>query len=233
MTGELHLNADLLRFMLLGAWPDGLAGGLLINVLLALLTFAAGLLLALPLALLRIGAPGPLRMLATAFVETIRATPLLLLVFWAHFTLPLLTGSPASPLASATLGLSLYASAYLAEVVRAGLMSVPRGEIEAALASGLTRGQTHRYVLLPQGLRRMLPAASSFAVSLFKDTAVIYVVGVVDLLQAGLIAAERKPDHMLSLYLIMALGFFVVSGLISLAGRQLDRRIGLARPLAS
>lgn len=221
------MNTDLMIFMLIGSWPDGPAGGLLTNIVLAILTFSIGLLVAIPLALARIQGRWLVSAPATAFVEVIRATPLLLLVFWCHFTLPLLTGGTANPLLSALVGLTLYASVYLAEIVRAGFLSVPRGEIEAALAAGMTPLQASVNIMIPQGLRRMLPASFSFAVSLFKDTAVIYVVGVVDLLQAGLIAAERKPSQMLSMYLVMALGFFIVSALITLSGRLLEKRIGL------
>lgn len=227
------MSGDFLLFMLVGGGLDGTPGGLLINILLSIMTFATGFVLAIPLALVRVQRLAPASLLATSWVEVIRATPLLLLVFWCHFTLPLLTGMPANPMLTAYVGLSLYASAYLAEIVRAGLQSVPRGEIEAALAAGMTPWQAAFHITIPQGLRRMLPACASFAVSLFKDSAVIYVVGVVDLLQAGLIAAERKPDQMLSLYLVMAVGFFAVSGLISLAGRALEQRIGLTPRSAS
>lgn len=227
------MSLDLLRFMLVGVWFDGAPGGLLVNIVLALLTFAIGFLIAIPLGLARLRGRWFFSAPATAFVEVIRATPLLLLVFWCHFTLPILSGGVANPLLSALVGLSLYASAYLAEIVRAGFMSVPRGEIEAALAAGMTPLQASLHIVVPQGLRRMLPACSSFAVSLFKDTAVIYVVGVIDLLQAGLITAERKPSQMLSIYLLMAMGFFVVSGLISFSGRLLENRLGLTRRVAA
>lgn len=222
------MNTDLLVFMLIGGGLEGSPGGLVTNIVISMITFNVGCLLALPLAVIRLRNHWLWSRLATSYVEVIRATPLLLLVFWCHFTLPLLTGGPANPLLSALLGLSLYASAYLAEIMRAGLMSVPRGEIEAALAAGMTPWQATVHITIPQGWRRMLPASSSFAVSLFKDSAVIYVVGVVDLLQAGLIAAERKPSQMLTLYLVMALLFFTVSGLISLSGRLLERRMGMA-----
>lgn len=213
------------RFMLVGGWPDGVVGGLAINVLLAMSTFALGFLLAVPLALLRVRAGRIGALPAVAFVELIRATPLLLLVFWCHFTLPLLTGGYPNPLLSALVALTLYSAAYQAEIVRAGFVAVPAGEVEACLATGMTPLQATFCVIVPQGLRRMAPASFSFAVSLFKDTAVVYVVGVVDLLQVGLIAAERRPSQMLFMYLVMAGCFFLVSGLISLAGKLYERRL--------
>lgn len=227
------MNQDLFRFILVGGWPEAAIGGLVINLMLAVTTFFVGLALAIPLGLIRIRAMPVFAFPARAFVELIRATPLLLLVFWCHFTIPLVTGDIANPLLSAFIGLALYSTAYQAEIVRAGFLSVPRGEIEAALAAGMTPRQVSLYIVIPQGLRRMLPASFSFAVSLFKDSAVIYVVGVVDLLQAGLIAAERKPSQMLNIYLVMAACFFAVSASISLISRLLEHRVGLSKQVAT
>jgi polar amino acid transport system permease protein len=218
------MNSQMLVFMLVGGWPDGPPGGLLINLLLAVAALTGGLLLALPLALARMTGRRLLALPATATVELLRSTPLLLLVFWAHFSLPLLVGGYPNPLLAALAALTLHAAANLSEIIRAGFRSVPAGEVEAALATGMTPMQAMRHVVLPQGLRRMTPAGFSFAVSLFKDTAVIYVVGVVDLMQAGLVVAERRPSQMLQVYLAMALLFFLVSSLISVAGHRVERR---------
>lgn len=225
------MNPDFLRFMLVGGWPDGMVGGLLINLLLAVASFVVGFLVAIPIALLRLRTNAVASGLTCA-VELIRATPLLLLVFWCHFTVPLLTGGSANPFYSALFALTLYSIAYQSEIIRAGFAGVPAGEVEAGLALGMTARQASINIVVPQGLCRMLPASFSFAVSLFKDTAVVYVVGVVDLLQAGLIGAERHPGRMLSMYLAVAAGFFVVSVLITLVGKLVERRFALTRPLS-
>lgn len=227
------MNPDLVQLMLVGGWPDGPPGGILINLFLFAAAYAGGFLLAVPLALVRMAGPHPLRLAGTALVELVRATPLLLLVFWSLFTLPLVTGGSPDPLLSALIGLCIHSTANQAEIVRAGFTAVPAGEVEAGLAAGMSRLQTSLHIVIPQGLRRMVPAQFSFAVSLFKDTAVVYVVGVVDLMQAGLIAAERRPSEILTYYLLMAVGFFVTGLLITLAGRRLERRLALTRRVAA
>lgn len=230
MNGDV--NWDLLMFMLVGGWPEGAPGGLLINLFLFAVALSVGFVLAIPLALMRLSSPWPLRMLTFGTVEVLRSTPLLLLVFWAYFLMPLISGDSPNPLHSALLGLVLYSAAYQSEIVRAGFAAVPAGEVEAALAAGMTRFQAQWHIVVGQGLRRMVPANFSFAVSLFKDTAVVYVVGVVDLMQVGLIASERKPTEVLMNYLLMGACFFVVGILISLLGRRVERRLTFSRMAA-
>lgn len=227
------MNWDLLRFMLVGGWPDGMVGGLLINLFLFVVALTVGFVIAVPVALARVSAPWPVRALATAVVEVLRSTPLLLLVFWAYFLLPLVTGGNPNPLYSALLGLVLYSAAYQSEIFRAGFSAVPAGEVEAALATGMSRTQCALFVVVAQGLRRMVPANFSFAVSLFKDTAVVYVVGVVDLMQTGLIANERRPSDMLENYLMMGGCFFVVGICISSFGHYAERRLAFTRQVSS
>lgn len=226
------MSFELLRFMLVGGWPDGLSGGLLVNLGLAAATMFVGFVLAIPLGLLRWSASPRAALPVTLFVELVRSTPLLLLVFWCHFLLPLLWGQQSSPLLSAFLALSLYSVANQIEIARAGFAGVPRAEIEAGMATGLSRLQILSQLVVPQGLRRMVPTSFSFAVSLLKDTAVIYVVGIVDLVQAGLIAAERKPSQMLGVYLVMAGCFAVVAGAITYIGKRCERRLlRFSRPI--
>lgn len=219
------MSVDLLRFMLIGGWPDGPTGGLLVNLGLAAATMLVGFALAVPLGLLRWSASARVALPVTVFVELVRSTPLLLLVFWCHFLLPLASGDQSSPLLSAFLALSLYSVANQIEIVRAGFASVPRAELDAGMAAGLSRMQLLAHLVVPQGLRRMLPTSFSFAVSLLKDTAVIYVVGIVDLVQAGLIAAERKPSQMLGVYLAMAACFAIAAGAITYLGKRCEHRL--------
>lgn len=227
------MSLDWLSFMMIGGWPDGPPGGLLINIGLAVSCFLMGFIFAVPLALLRMAGGRISGFCATAFIEVLRSTPLILLLFWCHFLLPIMIGVNIPPLWSAFIALTLYSSAYQAEIVRAGFSSVPSGEVEAAQATGLSKSQVFINIVIPQGLRRMTPASASFAVSLFKDTAVIYVVGVIDLMQSGLIAAERNPNKMLISYLVMAAGFAVVGMVISLIGYKLENRLNFTRKVVS
>ena len=218
------MNADQWLFFVAGNWPQGPVGGLLANLLLFLGGLAGGWLIAVPLALVRLAAPSPFRWAVGLVVEAVRSTPLLLLVFWMHFLLPLISNEGPNPWWSAIFALLIHAAAYQTEILRAGFGSVSPNEVEAALATGMSRFQSAIYVVIPQGSRRILPSWFSFAVSLLKDTAVVYVIGVVDLMQAGLIAAERHPNQMLFYYLLVGTGFFIVGLLLTGVGHRIERQ---------
>lgn len=221
------MSLDWLAFMLWGGIMEGgPAGGLLINLGLALATYSIGLLLAIPLALIRSSAYKVPRLLVKGYVEILRGTPLLLLVFWCHFLIPILFPDVA-PIVGAAVALSLYASAYLTEILRAGLNNVPKGEVEAGYAAGLSTGQVIWLLRVPQALRGMFPTEMSFLISLFKDTSVVYLVGVVDLMQSGLIAAERQPSDAVLTYITLGAVFFAASTGLVLIGKALERHFRL------
>ena len=217
------MNAEQWLFFLAGNWPGGPIGGLLANLFLFVGSLAGGWLIAVPMALARMAAPLPFRWVTGLVVESARSTPLLLLVFWMHFLLPLVTDEDPDPWWSAIIALLIHSAAYQTEILRAGFGSVPSNEVETALASGMNRFQSAIHVVIPQGFRRILPSWFSFAVSLFKDTAVVYVIGVVDLMQAGLIGAERHPDKMLFYYLLVGAGFFIMGSLLTMLGHRIER----------
>ena len=119
-----------------------------------------------------------MRALATAYVELFRNLPLILVVFWAFYVLPILTGLGLSPLATGLAALALNVTAYNAETFRAGINSIRRGQVEAAMALGMSRAQALRRVIVPQAVRRILPVLASTWVSLFKDTSLVSVIAV-------------------------------------------------------
>ena len=119
-----------------------------------------------------------MRALATAYVELFRNLPLILVVYWAFYVLPILTGVGLPPLATGLAALSLNVTAYNAETFRAGINSIRRGQVEAAMALGMSRAQALRRVVVPQALRRILPVLASTWVSLFKDTSLVSVIAV-------------------------------------------------------
>ena len=121
------------------------------------------------------------RALAAAYVEFFRNLPLILVVFWAFYVLPILTGLGLPPLATGLAALALNVTAYNAETFRAGINSIRRGQVEAAMALGMNRVQALRRVVVPQALRRILPVLASTWVSLFKDTSLVSVIAVTEL----------------------------------------------------
>jgi len=132
-------------------------------------------------AVLRLYAGEPVRTLATAYVEFFRNLPLILVVYWAFYVLPILTGLGLSPFATGLAALALNVTAYNAETFRAGINSIRRGQTEAAMALGMSRVQALRRVVIPQALRRILPVLASTWVSLFKDTSLVSVIAVTEL----------------------------------------------------
>ena len=162
-------NYDLL---LQGAWMT-----IVLAVFTMLIAIPGGLLLAA----LRMSRIAPLRALATAFVESFRATPLILQIYWAFYVLPATFGIGLPPFATALLALGMNVSSFNSETFRAGIMSIRRGQTNAGLALGMSRLQAMRHIILPQAALRVLPALASTWVSLFKDTSLVSTIAVADL----------------------------------------------------
>ncbi len=151
------------------------------TILLTVLTMAIAVPCGIVVALLRMYAVAPVRALATGYVELFRNLPLILVVFWAFYVLPILTGLALSPLTTGLLALVLNVTAYNAETFRAGINSIRKGQVEAAMALGMSRATALRRVVLPQALRRITPVLASTWVSLFKDTSLVSVIAVTEL----------------------------------------------------
>lgn len=165
---------------------DALLAGTATTVLLTVATMAIAVPCGIVVAALRLYGPAPVRALATAYVELFRNLPLILVVYWAFYVLPILTGIGLSPLATGLAALALNVTAYNAETFRAGLNSIRRGQTEAAMALGMGRIQALRRVIVPQAVRRITPVLASTWVSLFKDTSLVSVIAVGELAYAAM-----------------------------------------------
>jgi His/Glu/Gln/Arg/opine family amino acid ABC transporter permease subunit len=202
-------------FYLVGGYPRGSFGGLAINIAIALLCLG------------RLSCRRYISYPSILYIEFIRATPALLLVFWFFFFIPSVLGKNVSLFWSAVISLTVYATAYQAEIIRAGILAVPKGQIEAALSSGMTQLQAILYVILPQAFRIMVPSFVAFFVSLFKETSVVYIIGVVELVQVGIIISQRQPDRMFAAYIFVAGGFWIICFIMSRLARTLEKRFGM------
>ena len=151
------------------------------TILLTVITMLIAVPCGIVVAVLRLYAWAPVRALATGYVELFRNLPLILVVYWAFYVLPILTGLGLPPLATGLAALALNVTAYNAETFRAGINSIRRGQVEAAMALGMSRTQALRRVVIPQALRRILPILASTWVSLFKDTSLVSVIAVTEL----------------------------------------------------
>ena len=187
-----------------------LLSGVQVTFTMAAIAIAVSLILGLLLALLRLSSIAPVRWLATLWIETIRALPVLLLIFFASLWLPRM-GVPVDPFAAGTIALSLYTASVNAEIMRAGILSIERGQVEAARSLGLTYPQTMRYVVLPQALRRMIPPQVSQLVTLIKDTSLTAVIGVLELTRRSqiLYQSEQPPNPLQALFVVACIYFAV------------------------
>jgi His/Glu/Gln/Arg/opine family amino acid ABC transporter permease subunit len=167
-----------------------LLDGIRMTLIASVASMAVSLIVALPIALARMSGRW-LSLVALLYIELFRNLPLLVLVLWVFTVLPLLTGLTLTPLVSGIVALTANLSAFIAEIYRAGITSITAGQSHAALAIGMTRPQVLRRVVLPQAIMRVLPALGSMWVSLFKDTSILSVIGVSELMYQGRIAATN------------------------------------------
>jgi polar amino acid transport system permease protein len=166
---------------------EALARGTLTTILLTVATMTIAVPCGILVAALRLYAQAPVRAIATAYVELFRNLPLILVVFWAFYVVPIATGLEGlSPLATGLAALVLNVTAYNAETFRAGINSIRRGQVEAAMALGMSRAQALRRVIVPQAVRRITPVLASTWVSLFKDTSLVSVIAVAELAYAAM-----------------------------------------------
>jgi His/Glu/Gln/Arg/opine family amino acid ABC transporter permease subunit len=194
---------------------------------LAIPAIVLGSILGLFIALGRLARSSWIRVPATAYVEFFRGVPLVMVIFWFWFIIPVLLRVPLPEYAVALTAFVIFEAAYLGEIIRAGIQSVPRGQIEAATATGLTQAQTLRHVILPQALRNMIPALVTQFIVLFKDTSLASIIGYVDLTKAAQIVNNREIRPF-ELYLFIAVVYWLCTYTMSCYARYLERRLSPA-----
>ena len=197
--------------------------GAAMTVLLSVVSMALAIALGITLTILRLHGPRAAAVLATAYIEVYRGTPLLIQLFILYYGLPNI-GITLSPLAAAITGLGMNYAAYEAEVYRAGMDAVPRGQMEAALSLGMTRSLALRKVLFPQAFRISLPAATNDFIALFKDSSIVSVIAMVELTKTyGILAATTL--RYFELGLIVGVLYFGMSYPLSIVARRLERTL--------
>ncbi len=203
---------------------DVLLAGALGTLRLFAICAVAGLSLGLLVGLARYAKARAARWPATAFVEFFRNTPVLVQILWFYFALPILLPFEISPLVAAALGISLNSAAFSAEIYRAGIQSIERGQWDGARALGMTHTQALRRIILPQALRRMLPALTNRGIEIFKMTTLASAVAYVDLLQQGKLLASLHFNP-IETYSVIAVVFFLCLLPLVQATYALERRL--------
>lgn len=164
-----------------------------------------------------------LRLAALLFTETFRSIPILIVLFFAFFGVPVILGIDLSPFLAATLALALHATSTMSEVIRAGLTSVGRGQWEAAQAAGMTAPQVMRHVVGPQALRVILPPSVGVYIATLKESSLASIIGYVELTKTGLLIRESAGGGFGALLILAGL-YFLINYAISLVGMALERR---------
>lgn len=203
-----------------------LAHGMELSLFLAVLATSCGILLGTLLALLRLSSNRLFSLLGTGYVNTFRSLPLILVIFWFYFLVPLAVGRPVGPFYSAAIAFILFEAAYYCEIIRAGIQSIPRGQIDAALATGLSHWQGMRHVVVPQAFRNMVPILITQGIVLFQDTSLVYIVSLRDFMTSASIVAARE-SRLVELYTFAAAVYLVICYSGSLVVRRLQKRIAV------
>jgi glutamate/aspartate transport system permease protein len=188
------------------SWPF-LAEGMALSALLVAVATAGGLVLGFGLALMRRSRHALVAAPATAYVTVMRTVPLILVLFWFYFLVPLVIGRPVGSLASALIAFVLFEAAFYCEIIRSAIGSVRAGQTEAALATGMKRWQVMRYIVLPQGLKAMTPLLLNQVIIVFQDTSLVYVVALRDFMTTASVVASRdgRPTEMYTLVAVVYL----------------------------
>jgi len=197
--------------------------GMKISLLLTAAGIAGGIVFGTMLAVLRLSAVRPLAALAGLYVNTFRSLPLILVLFWFYFLMPLAVGRPIGALPSAVTAFILFEAAYFCEIIRAGIASVPRGQVLAAKATGMTSLQVLRLVILPQAFRAMAPVMLTQSIVMFQDTSLVYVITLRDFMTAASVVANRD-GRVIELYCFAAVVYFAICFTASLAVGAKSRR---------
>ena len=197
-------------YFLVGQYPNGPLGGLVLTLLLAALALALALPFGLLLGIARVSPYRAVRWPVSALVFVVRGTPLLMVVFWAYFFLPTVTGKKTDQFSTMLIALVVFDGAYLAEIVRAGIFGLGRGQMEAARSIGFSYAQAMRRVILPQALRHMLPSLVNQFVSTIKETSLGYIIG---LTEVSFVASQINVQVFTmpaQVYAVLALTYFIL-----------------------
>ncbi|HQN78752.1 MAG TPA: amino acid ABC transporter permease [Syntrophales bacterium] len=216
---------DNMAHFMIGRYPSGPVGGLLLTLYLAvvscILSFFGGMILGL----LCVSRNRLIRYATLAFVNAVRGIPLLMVIFWMYFLLPWLLGRPAPESWTVIAALTLFTSAYMSQIVQAGIESIPRGQMEAALSTGLGHNQAMLYIVLPQALRNMIPSFVNQFVSLIKDTSLAFIVGVSELTHVATQVNNRTMVYPTEIFAFIAVLYFILCFALTELSRWLERRL--------
>lgn len=223
-------------FSVIGRTLPYLLKGFQYTVELTAFAAAGGIIFGTLLALARLSSIKPLHLIASGYVNLMRSIPLILVIFWFFFLVPLIlqailgASRPVQVGAERTAIITfiLFEAAYFCEIMRAGIQSIAKGQVYSAYALGLTYAQLMRLVILPQAFRNMLPVLLTQTIILFQDTSLVYVISTTDFVGAASKVAQRD-GRLVEMYLFVAVVYFVICYALSASVKQLQKKIAVIR----
>ncbi|MES2992079.1 MAG: amino acid ABC transporter permease [Pseudomonadota bacterium] len=202
--------------------------GLVFSVQLTLIAMIGGIILGTILALMRLSGKKWLVMAAAFYVNTLRSIPLVMVILWFFLLIPLLIGRSLGAELSAIITFTVFEAAYYSEIMRAGIQSVSKGQVNAGYAVGMTYKQCMQLIVLPQAFRNMLPVLLTQTIILFQDTSLVYAIGAYDLLK-GFEVAGKNFNRPVEAYLFAAVVYFIICFSLSMLVRRLQKKIAIIR----
>ncbi len=202
--------------------------GFFFSIWLTVVATIGGIVLGTVLALMRLSGNKALELPAAAYVNTMRSIPLVMVLLWFFLLIPFAIGRPLGAEMSAVITFIAFEAAYFSEIVRAGIQSIPRGQIHAGQAVGMTYGQNMRLVILPQAFRNMLPVFLTQTIILFQDTSLVYAIGAYDMLK-GFETAGKNFGRPVEAYLLAAVVYFLMCWGLSMVVRRVQQKVAIIR----
>ena len=204
------------------------AKGFVFSIQLTLVAMIGGIIIGTLLALMRLSGRKAFVLFAAFYVNTLRSIPLVMVILWFFLLIPMLIGRPLGAEISAIVTFTVFEAAYYSEIMRAGIQSVSRGQVNAGYAVGMDYRQTMQLIVLPQAFRNMLPVLLTQTVILFQDTSLVYAIGAYDMLK-GFEVAGKNFNRPIETYLVAAVVYFVICFSLSMLVRQLQKKIQIIR----
>ena len=202
--------------------------GFYFSIILTVVATIGGIIFGTLLALMRLSGKKWLDVPAAIYVNGMRSIPLVMVILGFFLLVPFAIGRPIGAEGSAVITFIAFEAAYFSEIMRAGIQSIPRGQVNAGLAVGMTYGQNMKLVVLPQAFRNMLPVLLTQTIILFQDTSLVYAIGAYDLLK-GIETAGKNYGRPIEAYLLAAVVYFVMCYVLSYFVKRLHKRIAIIR----
>ncbi|PIG07543.1 amino acid ABC transporter permease [Comamonas sp. 26] len=223
----MNLNLDW-SFFSWDLFTNFVAKGLVFSLTLTVIATLGGIIFGTLLALMRLSGKKWLEVPAVIYVNGMRSIPLVMVILWFFLLMPMIIGKPIGAETSAIITFVAFEAAYFSEIMRAGIQSIPRGQVHAGQAVGMTYSQNMRLVVLPQAFRNMLPVLLTQTIILFQDTSLVYAIGAYDMLK-GFEIAGKNFGRPIESYLAAAATYFVICFALSWAVKQLHKKIAIIR----